>query len=460
VFSRQPSRLRCGDRIIFKGKRCATFLIEITLKYDGSTDLVYRGLVSALRCLHAPINHGSVCKNGRESLVLQCDWNVWKCLCELLEEDVYIRGCLRRLSVHVYRVAHDKPYDVLCLGIFLKIIYYICSLYGLKCGCKNLQRIAHCHSGALAPVIYADESVHNRTKLLKIFNREDKTAMVRESKEPKVEHFRISLVDDMTHKQLWVVRFTRQSLFVIVVSVVTVILAASFSLIAFTPLRTFIPGYPDAKTKRATLNNALKVDSLQNIIYTWTFYTNNLMKVLEGEDPIAIDSIVRSHPAASQENEVDRKALEGKDSLLRDNVRQAEQFAIDKGTSRELTIEGMHFFTPLKGVVTQPYDEVLHPYVDIAAPSNSVVMSVLDGTVIGAGWSDDSGYTIQIQHADNIVSVYKHNQKLLKKTGDKVLAGTPIALVGNTGSLTTGEHLHFELWYKGEAVDPTKYINF
>ena len=87
-------------------------------------------------------------------------------------------------------------------------------------------------------------------------------------------------------------------------------------------------------------------------------------------------------------------------------------------------------------------------------------MSVLDGTVISAGWSDENGYTIQIQHEGNIVSVYKHNQKLMKKSGDKVTAGMPIAIVGNAGTLSTGNHLHFELWHNGEAVDPAKYISF
>ncbi|MBO5195408.1 MAG: M23 family metallopeptidase, partial [Bacteroidales bacterium] len=82
------------------------------------------------------------------------------------------------------------------------------------------------------------------------------------------------------------------------------------------------------------------------------------------------------------------------------------------------------------------------------------------GTVIFSGWSDEVGYTIQIQHENDIVSIYKHNSKLLKKAGEKVLAGSPIALVGGTGTLSTGEHLHFELWYKGEAVDPTEYISF
>ncbi len=255
-------------------------------------------------------------------------------------------------------------------------------------------------------------------------------------------------------------RFNRTTLFLSVISVICVIIAVSYSLIAFTPIRTFIPGYPDAHTKRAAINNALKIDSLQNVIYTWMFYADNLKKVMEGADPVAIDSIISRSAGDSTITAVSRKQLDGKDSLLRENVRQAEQFGLNNAGERKLPIEGIHFFTPLKGVVSQGYDPLLHPYIDITAPANSVVMSVLDGTVIGAGWSDDSGYTIQIQHSDDIVSVYKHNQKLLKKTGDKVSAGSPIALVGNTGALTTGDHLHFELWYKGEAVDPVKYINF
>lgn len=284
-------------------------------------------------------------------------------------------------------------------------------------------------------------------------------ASQKQPKGPKTENFRISVVDDMTHKQLWVVRFTRGTLFLTVISAICVLMAVSYSIIAFTPVRTFIPGYPDAHTKRAAINNALKIDSLQNVIYTWMFYVDNLKKVMDGADPVVIDSIIsRTSGDAAAEN-LSRKELDGKDSLLRENVRQAEQFGLGGG-ERKLPIEGIHFFSPLKGVVSQGYDPLLHPYIDITAPANSVVMSVLDGTVIGAGWSDDSGYTIQIQHSNDIVSIYKHNQKLLKKTGDKVAAGSPVALVGNTGALTTGDHLHFELWYKGEAVDPTKYINF
>ena len=127
---------------------------------------------------------------------------------------------------------------------------------------------------------------------------------------------------------------------------------------------------------------------------------------------------------------------------------------------RKLPIEGMHFFCPLKGVISQGYNPVSHPYIDITAPAGSVVKAVLDGTVIYSGWSEDYGHTIQIQHEEDIVSIYKHNEKLLKKIGDKVTAGSPIALVGNSGDLTTGTHLHLELWHQGNAVDPAKYINF
>lgn len=273
-----------------------------------------------------------------------------------------------------------------------------------------------------------------------------------------MDRFRISLVDDMSHRQLWMLRFTRSGLIVTLASVVVVTFVLVFSLIAFTPVRTFIPGYPDAHTKRAAINNAIKIDSLERVISTWAVYSENLKKVLAGEDPVDIDSLIRSM-AKDDAREVSA-GMHDKDSLLRENVHQSEQFGLAESQRRNMPIEGLHFFVPLKGVISQNYDKLRHPYIDITAPANSVVMSVLDGTVINAGWSDDSGYTIQIQHSDDVISIYKHNQKLLKKTGDKVTAGTPVALVGNTGSLTTGDHLHFELWYKGDAVDPTKYINF
>ena len=145
---------------------------------------------------------------------------------------------------------------------------------------------------------------------------------------------------------------------------------------------------------------------------------------------------------------------------LAGNYIQEEQFGISARTQRDLPIEGVLFFTPLKGAISQGYDQHLHPSVDITAPAGSVVKAVLDGTVISADWNNDTGYTMYIQHVGDIISVYKHNERLLKAAGDKVTAGSPVAIIGNTGELTTGTHLHFELWHKGNTVDPTKYINF
>jgi murein DD-endopeptidase MepM/ murein hydrolase activator NlpD len=234
--------------------------------------------------------------------------------------------------------------------------------------------------------------------------------------------------------------------------------AITYCLIAYTPVRTFIPGYPDARTKRVAIQNAIKVDSLERVIYRWELYSENLKRAVEGKEPIKIDSIIKASRKDAAEP-VDAAALQKQDSLLREKVKEEEQFEISARGRRDLPIEGLHFFTPLKGVVSQGFD-VTHPYVDITAAEGSAVKATLDGTVIYTGWSEDDGNTIQIQHTDDIVSIYKHNDKLLKKAGDKVKAGTSIAIVGNTGDTSTGTHLHFELWHKGEAVDPTRYIKF
>lgn len=283
--------------------------------------------------------------------------------------------------------------------------------------------------------------------------------MSKQKKGGIIKNFRLTLVDDDTHDKVWSKKFTRIGALVTAVTVIVVTIATIFCVIAFTPIRTLIPGYPDARSKHDAINNAITIDSLENVLTKWELYSENLRRVVDGQEPLKIDSLmeVRKNPAAEAG---DSRELAEKDSLLRKEVADEDRFDIKPGSARTLPIEGMHFFTPLKGVVSQGYDKALHPYIDITAPGNSVVMSVLDGTVISAGWNDTEGYTIRIQHEGDIISVYKHNQKLLKETGDKVTAGTPIAVLGGTGSTSDGDHLHFELWHKGEAVDPTKYISF
>lgn len=282
--------------------------------------------------------------------------------------------------------------------------------------------------------------------------------MEKEKQDNRSRSFRIQLKDNDTQKYLWSFRFTKTSFFVAAVSVVVMVCALTYCAIAYTPIRTFIPGYPDARSKRTAIQNAIKVDSLERVISRWELYSENLKRVVEGKTPVRIDSIVKASTKSS-ETGTDPLQIQKQDSLLREQVREEEQFEISQRSRRDLPIEGLHFFTPLKGVISQNFDAV-HPYIDITAPSGSVVKATLDGTVIYTGWSQDTGNTIHIQHTDDIISIYKHNEKLLKKTGDKVKAGTPIALTGNTGDITTGTHLHFELWHEGEAVDPAKYIKF
>lgn len=283
--------------------------------------------------------------------------------------------------------------------------------------------------------------------------------MAQQNKVKKTRNFRLTLVDDKTHKHLWSAHFTKVGFIVAIISALVMLSAAVFCVVAYTPVRTFIPGYPDAHSKRAAIQNAIRIDSLENVIYKWELYSENLRRVVEGQEPLKIDSLINA-AQASRTATADAADLLSKDSLLREVVREEEEFGISARNKRDLPIEGLHFFTPLKGVVSQGYDANIHPYIDITAPAGSVVKATLDGTVIFSGWSEEAGNTIQIQHESDIVSIYKHNEKLLKKVGEKVTAGAPIALVGNTGDISTGTHLHFELWHKGETVDPTLYIKF
>lgn len=275
----------------------------------------------------------------------------------------------------------------------------------------------------------------------------------------KSSQLRLTVSDGATHDVLFGFRFTRVRAIVAIVSVVVILAAAVFCLVAYTPVRTIIPGYPDANTRRTALNNAAKADSLESRIMRLQLYTENLARALEGAAPVKIDSVfdINSAFAAPAEDPVARSS---KDSLLRAMVSDAEQFAVAETKSRALPVEGRHFFAPLKGVVSRGYDKVLHPYLDISAPANTVIKSVLDGTVVYSGWSDEAGYTVAIQHEGDVLSVYKHNQALLKHQGDRVSAGDPVAILGGSGSLDLGDHLHFELWYKGEALDPAIYISF
>ena len=272
--------------------------------------------------------------------------------------------------------------------------------------------------------------------------------------------FRISIFNDTTHEVLFSFKGNGILSLLFLVFVVLLITGSVTALISFTSLREFIPGYPSAESRRDLIQNTIKLDSLQNEVNMWRLQLTNIQRVVTGKEPLKIDSILSlsqySDPALTVSSLYSKD-----DSLLRNTVLKEEQFNLSAQTHKIEQIEGLHFFPPVKGMITQEYNSAInHPFIDIAAPENSVVSSVLDGTVIAAEYSEQNGHIIQIQHDNNLISIYKHNAKLLKKVGDKVSAGSPISLVGNTGTLSTASHLHFELWHKGAPVNPSDYIKF
>jgi murein DD-endopeptidase MepM/ murein hydrolase activator NlpD len=272
--------------------------------------------------------------------------------------------------------------------------------------------------------------------------------------------FRISIFNDTTHEALFTFRGNGILSLLFLVFLLLLVAGSVTALISFTPLREFIPGYPSAESRRTLIQNTIKLDSLQNEVNMWRLQLSNIQRIVTGKEPLRIDSILSL--SQYSDSALTSTSLYSKDdSLLRNTVLKEEQFNLSAQTNKIEQIEGLHFFPPVKGMITQEYNSAInHPFIDIAAPENSVVSSVLDGTVIIAEYSEQNGYIIQIQHDHNLISTYKHNAKLLKRVGDKVSAGSPVSLVGNTGTLSTASHLHFELWHKGVPVNPSDYIKF
>ena len=274
-------------------------------------------------------------------------------------------------------------------------------------------------------------------------------------KERPARRYTLTLKDDSSERHLRVFRFTRTRLWTAGISALVLALLATFCIIAFTPLRTFIPGYPDARTRKAAIENSLRVDSLSMKLRQWEFYASSLKRVLRGEESFIPDSLFAEADRIGKDTSA--SANQGADSTLRAFVKEEEQFEIPHST-RSLPIEGIHFYTPVKGVISNGFSVKRHPFSDISAPEGSMVKAVLDGTVVQAFWSEENLWTVIIQHPDNIVSMSSGLQKMLSSAGDKVKGGAAIGVLGEAPG--EGSRLRFSLWYRGETVDPARYISF
>lgn len=270
--------------------------------------------------------------------------------------------------------------------------------------------------------------------------------------------YRFVIVEDQTHENKFKIKGTMLGAISAAVLLLLFIVAFVFSMIAYTPLKLVIPGYPSYQTQRVAIENAAKVDSLEKRMKIMTIRLENLRRVLKGEKSLPIDSLINIGKADVAEKILYTNMMA--DSILRERVDSVEKYNLSSNSQMQM-IEGLLFFPPVKGILTQEFNKAInHPYVDIAVQENSAVCSVLKGTIIAAYWTDETGYNIHIQHDNDLISIYRHNTKLLKKTGDTVDAGTPVSLAGSAGDLSSGPHLHFELWHKGVPIDPTLYIKF
>jgi len=276
------------------------------------------------------------------------------------------------------------------------------------------------------------------------------------TKNRKTYNFSISDADN--RQKIFSFNATGAKITVIAVCSFLMLVLLAWLLVSHTPLRQTVKGYPSLQTREAALQNRLTIDSLQRQMSLWAFELNNIQRIITGREPVDLDSITNN--ATKEElDEAYRAIFASKDSLLRGTIEKETAFDIATGKGKVEQIEGLHYFTPIKGMVTESFSAE-HPYLEIAAEENTTVYSILDGTVISSDWNDMTGYVIIIQHANNLISVYKNNDKLLKKAGDCIKVGTPIAVAGSTGSLSSGVSLHFELWHDGTAVDPAIYISF
>lgn len=263
-------------------------------------------------------------------------------------------------------------------------------------------------------------------------------------------------MNESTFEEVASFRLSRMNLFVAGGLFGLFMIAFTTLLIATTPLREYIPGYGSVAEQRRLIRLSSQLDSIENQLMYKDYFIQNLQNLVTGKQPV-------SSFKAYKDSTVNYAAISNikskEDSLLRSEVIRSE--ALGNTKTKDSKTSTMVFFAPVKGMVSEAYNpSINHFAIDITAPKNEAVKAVADGSVILAAWTAETGHILLISHAQDIISVYKHNSSLLKKQGDHVRAGEPIAFMGNSGELTSGPHLHFELWLGGKPVNPVDYITF
>ncbi len=272
--------------------------------------------------------------------------------------------------------------------------------------------------------------------------------------------FRLVIMNDDTFEEKASFVLSPLNVLVLVGSVILLFIFLTTYLIAFTSLKEYIPGYADGNIRRNLAILTLRADSMANDIKTKDIYLRNLEGIIQGKTLEEVESEAKDSTRNYHNLNV---SPSHEDSLLREDIESNEKYSLIQQEQKNLKsgAKSFFFFSPIKGVITNSFRSTPeHLGIDIVAPKNEAIKATLDGTIMFATWTSETGYVIQVQHSNDLISVYKHNSVLLKKVGNRVKAGEAIAIIGDSGELTSGPHLHFELWYQGSPINPTEYMNF
>lgn len=269
--------------------------------------------------------------------------------------------------------------------------------------------------------------------------------------------YKISILNENTLEEVAGLHLSKLNGVSVLLTIVIIVFSVTAAIIAFTPLRNYLPGYLNSDVRSQIMNNALRADSLAQIVDRQNMYLMNIQDIFRGEiRPDTIQSM-EELTIIREDSLMERTQREEE---FRRQYEEAEKYNLNT-INVQSQADGLIFYTPTRGIISSRFNEDIKHYgIDIAANPNESVVAALDGTVIMSAYTAETGYVIMLQHNQEFITVYKHCGALLKRQGDTVTAGEAIALVGNTGTLTTGPHLHFELWYRGKAVNPENYIVF
>lgn len=277
-------------------------------------------------------------------------------------------------------------------------------------------------------------------------------------KQKLTNKYRLVVLNENTFEERFSLKLSRLNIYIFGGLFSITLISATILLIAFTPLKEYIPGYSSTQLQKDATKLTIDSDSLKNRLAMLENYTNSIKSVLTGN--LTSDELIDSIQDSAKRIQIDESALDAskQDSIFREKIESRDRFPLSDESQDKLKIV---FFAPISGNVSQSFNsENKHFAIDVVAKVGTPVKAAADGTVIFSEWTTETGYVIILKHANNFISVYKHNGTLLKQQGDLVQSGEAIASIGSSGELTTGPHLHFELWSDGYAVNPANYIDF